>query len=86
MSHGGFYKHGVTGLPRRSRLCRRVLELFSIARACAPASVQHRSDLARIHVLSTHWMDASCMCPLPVETWVDFNVDQLQVSTLTLAE
>jgi hypothetical protein len=44
-------------------------------------SVQHRSDLARIHVLSTHggvWMDASCMCPLPVETWVDFNVDQLQ--------
>ena len=23
-------------------------------------------------------MDASCMCPLPVETWVDFNVDQLQ--------
>ena len=44
-------------------------------------SVQHRSDLARIHALSVHggvWMDASCMCPLPVETWVDFNAHKLQ--------
>ena len=23
-------------------------------------------------------MDASCMCPLPVETWVDFNAHKLQ--------